>query len=326
MTTAYPLDGIKFRAFDANGAPLSGGKVYTFAAGTTTPKATFTDKTAEAANVNPVILDANGSANIYIVGSYYIRITDSEDNLLAEADNVSDMETIANAVLNASGAGLATLDSRLTDAEQTITEQNDQINENTDDIAAVQSALTAEISTNRPAAVSTALASAKAYTDANVSTATASFAQQLDAIDNPASTTVAGLVMLVNDLTTGGANKALTAEQGKQLKSLIDSSADQTAQFATNGFKTFADGLTIQWGRAVAPTNGQSDLLLFPKAFDLGVYICFGNKIYLDTGDLDGNSAGVFAVNSTQYRAYADQNGGDVQWIAIGRCTVPTGG
>jgi len=50
----------KAQFFDANGSPLVGGKVYTYAAGTTTPLATYTDASAATPNTNPVILDSRG--------------------------------------------------------------------------------------------------------------------------------------------------------------------------------------------------------------------------------------------------------------------------
>jgi hypothetical protein len=46
----FPL----FRAFDPNGLPLAGGKVYTYAAGTSTPLATYTDQAGSTTNANPV--------------------------------------------------------------------------------------------------------------------------------------------------------------------------------------------------------------------------------------------------------------------------------
>ena len=67
-----------FRAADANGAPLAGGKLYTYAAGTTTPLATYTDQGGLTANTNPVILDANGQANVWLgtTGAYKFVLTD----------------------------------------------------------------------------------------------------------------------------------------------------------------------------------------------------------------------------------------------------------
>ena len=46
--------------FSATGQPLSGGFLYTYAAGTTTPIATYTDATLTIANSNPIILNAGG--------------------------------------------------------------------------------------------------------------------------------------------------------------------------------------------------------------------------------------------------------------------------
>lgn len=46
--------------FDNNGVPLAGGQLFTYAAGTTTPLATYTDETGSTANTTPVILNAAG--------------------------------------------------------------------------------------------------------------------------------------------------------------------------------------------------------------------------------------------------------------------------
>lgn len=69
----------QFRAFNSNGDPLAGGKVYTYEAGTVTPKLSYTDYTMTVPNSNPVILDAQGSASIWIEGDYKINLTDADD-------------------------------------------------------------------------------------------------------------------------------------------------------------------------------------------------------------------------------------------------------
>lgn len=74
---------------DDNGTPLNGGKVYTYLAGTTTPQATYQAITGSSVNANPVILDSAGRAEIWLDGSYYIKVTDSLDNLIRDADNVA---------------------------------------------------------------------------------------------------------------------------------------------------------------------------------------------------------------------------------------------
>lgn len=71
------------------GAPLIGGKVYTYAAGTTTPLASYTDNTGATANTNPVILDTRGEAAIWLSpASYKFVLKDSNDVLIWTSDNL----------------------------------------------------------------------------------------------------------------------------------------------------------------------------------------------------------------------------------------------
>lgn len=80
----------KFRAFDSDGNPLSGGKLYTYASGTTTPQATFTDATGAVANANPVILDANGEADVwYSPLNYKLVLKDANDVIQWTKDKFS---------------------------------------------------------------------------------------------------------------------------------------------------------------------------------------------------------------------------------------------
>ena len=80
----------KAQFFDANGDPLVGGKVYTYAAGTTTPLATYTSSDGGTPNANPVILDARGEANIwYAPGvSYKVVLTTAADATIWTVDNI----------------------------------------------------------------------------------------------------------------------------------------------------------------------------------------------------------------------------------------------
>lgn len=54
------LAGAGWQFFDDNGSPLSGGLLYTYEAGTTTPQTTYTDSNGNVANSNPIVLDAAG--------------------------------------------------------------------------------------------------------------------------------------------------------------------------------------------------------------------------------------------------------------------------
>jgi hypothetical protein len=87
---AYPIPTLRFREFDANGEPLSGGKVHTYLAGTTIPLATYTDPSEETPNTNPVILDSEGYADIYLGdASYKFVVTDADDVVRYTRDNIS---------------------------------------------------------------------------------------------------------------------------------------------------------------------------------------------------------------------------------------------
>lgn len=85
--TLMPLP--KQQILSAQGAPLAGGKVYTYAAGGTTPKATYTSAAATEEQPNPIPLNARGepSTPIYWNGVYRVDIRDSLGNLVYTADN-----------------------------------------------------------------------------------------------------------------------------------------------------------------------------------------------------------------------------------------------
>ena len=55
-----PLGGAGWQFLDNNGNPLAGGLLYTYAAGTTTPQATYTTAAGNVANANPIVLDSAG--------------------------------------------------------------------------------------------------------------------------------------------------------------------------------------------------------------------------------------------------------------------------
>jgi len=88
MATISPVPFLQF--IDANGAPLAGGKLYTYEAGTTTPLATYTTNAGNIANANPVILDSAGRASVWLAtGMYKFVLKDSTDVLSYTTDNIS---------------------------------------------------------------------------------------------------------------------------------------------------------------------------------------------------------------------------------------------
>lgn len=74
---------------DNNGLPLSGGKIFTYAAGTVTPKATYTTSAGTTPLSNPVILNSSGMATIWLVGAYKIVLQTSAGVTIATTDNVT---------------------------------------------------------------------------------------------------------------------------------------------------------------------------------------------------------------------------------------------
>ncbi len=87
----YPLmTNVTAQFVDNNGRPLTGGKVWTYESGTTTPKATYVDPDGGAKNTNPIILDEAGRANIYLDdGAYRVRVLSADDVLIADTNKLS---------------------------------------------------------------------------------------------------------------------------------------------------------------------------------------------------------------------------------------------
>jgi hypothetical protein len=89
------LAGAGWQFFDDNGDPLSGGKLFTYAAGTTTPQVTYTSSSGATANANPIILNAagrlSGSGEIWLTEGvlYKFVLNDSNNVLIGTYDNIS---------------------------------------------------------------------------------------------------------------------------------------------------------------------------------------------------------------------------------------------
>ena len=81
-----------FQQFMWNGAPVAGGKLYSYAAGSNlgTPLPTYTNQGAGTPNANPTILSSKGVANIWIpqTTGYQFQLQDSSGNVLWTVDNI----------------------------------------------------------------------------------------------------------------------------------------------------------------------------------------------------------------------------------------------
>lgn len=74
------------------GFPLALGKVYAYASGTNTPKATYADEGMQTQHDHPVVLNGAGQANIFLDGEYKFVVKDSDDAQIFVWDPVSDFD------------------------------------------------------------------------------------------------------------------------------------------------------------------------------------------------------------------------------------------
>jgi len=94
---------------DGNGNPVPGARIYTYAAGTTTPIATYTDAALSVANANPIIADAAGRYVVYLTPGtgYLFDIQTSAGVSIDTVDNILGVPSSASTIDVAGTAGVA---------------------------------------------------------------------------------------------------------------------------------------------------------------------------------------------------------------------------
>lgn len=96
-----PVGGAAVQFFDNSGNVLTGGKLYTYLAGTTTPAATYTSSTGLTFHSNPIILDAAGRVSnggeIWLSQNtqYKFVLKDANDVLIGTYDNLTGINNAA---------------------------------------------------------------------------------------------------------------------------------------------------------------------------------------------------------------------------------------
>lgn len=90
MTTANLSMPPYLQICDESGVPYAGALVYTYVAGSDTPKTTYTDMSSGIPASNPVVADSAGRVALWLNtdGLYKLVIKDASDNLLYTQDNV----------------------------------------------------------------------------------------------------------------------------------------------------------------------------------------------------------------------------------------------
>lgn len=94
-----PLAGAGAQFFTDDGVPLSGGLLYSYQAGTTTPVVTYTTVTGNVNHSNPIVLDSAGrvpGGEIWLSSAYKYKfvLKDSNGVLIATWDNLSGMSGV----------------------------------------------------------------------------------------------------------------------------------------------------------------------------------------------------------------------------------------
>lgn len=101
--------GVGAQFFDNNGNPLTGGKIFTYEAGTTTPLATYTSSSGNTAHTNPIVLDAAGrvpGGEIWnAVRLYKFVLETSTGVTIATYDNVGGSFNTEAIIANFTGNG-----------------------------------------------------------------------------------------------------------------------------------------------------------------------------------------------------------------------------
>ena len=109
-----PVNGAAAQFFTNTGAVLTGGKLFTYAAGTTTPQVSYTTNAGNVARTNPIVLDAAGrvpdGGEIWITTApYKFVLKDSNDVLIATYDNITGIGATAYQIQNFTGTGSQTV-------------------------------------------------------------------------------------------------------------------------------------------------------------------------------------------------------------------------
>lgn len=277
-----------FQFFDNNGDPLANGFVYTYAAGTTTPLATFTDSTGLTSAPNPIELNAagrptSGSGAIWGAGAYKFIVRDANGVQVGDTlDNVTSFTTLAastNAYFQSfSGTG-----------SQTVFTTSDDLGTEEKALMVFVSKGLEEIAVNGSFASDTGWTKGAGWTiAAGVATATGAISTALSQV--PTISLVAGQAYAVTYTITrsaGGLIPSLGGQNGTErtasgtYREIIIAAATTPIAFTGNAFTGTLDNVSI------TRADAQGYDILSPSAYTInGTSLTFATAPATGTGNI----------------------------------------
>lgn len=284
MAVLYTPHFVQF--LDNNNVPLAGGKLYTYAAGTNTPKATYTTAAGNIENTNPVELDSYGRAIIFLDGSYKFALKDENDVAVGPNGGVTDNVTSFTALDSQSDPFFESLSGNGTQTAFTVSESL-----GTDERSIyvwVDSGLQAH-QTNGTFASDTAWTKGSGWTiGAGVATATGAISTAIS--QNSAVTLVEGQAYTVTMTITASAG-SLTASVGGRSGTARNSSgtyvetivagSTQVLAFTGAGFTGTLDNVTV------TPAVSKGYQILPPSSYTIsGTTLTFNTAPATGTGNI----------------------------------------
>lgn len=268
---------------DSNGDPLTGGKLYTYAAGSSTPAATYTSSTGATPQENPIILNSRGvpASPVWIGGSESIKfiVTDSADVTLQTIDGVTGINDPA--VVSSQDEWVALTLTATYLSATSFSVPGDQT-------------LTLQVGRR----LKTTNSGGTAYSTISSS----SFGSGITT------------VVVVNDSTT--LDSGLSAVSYGIL-SVTNTSIPRRVSLASSGYERLPSGLIVQWGSAQAAASGSSPVTTnLPLAFPTAAASVIANHAGAETSV----NVVVTAKTTTSISLHSNYAPGDVNcyYIAIG--------
>lgn len=284
MAVLYTPHFVQF--LDNNNVPLAGGKLYTYAAGTNTPKATYTTAAGNIENTNPVELDSYGRAIIFLDGSYKFALKDENDVAVGPNGGVTDNVTSFTALDSQSDPFFESLSGNGTQTAFTVSESL-----GTDERSIyvwVDSGLQAH-QTNGTFASDTAWTKGSGWTiGAGVATATGAISTAISQnsdvtlVEGQAYTVTMTITASAGSLTAsvGGRSGTARNSSGTYVETIVAGST-QVLEFTGSGFTGTLDNVTV------TPAVSKGYQILPPSSYTIsGTTLTFNTAPATGTGNI----------------------------------------